>query len=237
MVNDMAKGKHKNKQKKYNIDRAIENLCDQFEDADSLKKDFAEVQKIIENKYFDFPKYFKETVAFTLYAKMIASTTIGKHHALRVLEGKEAKEIDKILGYTTNYPKTSADNTIRNPTQRNLKIVMGIDEAIEYRLKKFKTPWEEVTTNYRIDFNKHLTDSFELFGYHLEGIEEDSTSNDLSLNKRETKEQEHVVKVLLNGEPVFLHENATMFEFLKAVKERTEQRVSVTKMIETEIKL
>lgn len=233
----MAKGKYKNKRKKHNVDRWVEEVCGQFEDADSLKKDFAEVKKIIENRYFDFPKYFKETVAFTFYAKMIASTTIGKHHALRVLEKKEAKEIDKILGYTTNYPKVSADNTIKNPTQRNLKIVMGIDEAIEHRLKKYKTPWEEVTTNYRIDFNKHLIDSFELFGYHFEEDEEDTTQNDLPISKEETKEQEHVVKVLLNGEPVFLHENATMFEFLKAVKERTEQTVVVTRMIETEIEL
>lgn len=155
----MAKGKYKNKRKKYNIDRAIENLCDQFEDADSLKKDFAEAQKIIENRYFDFPKHFKETVAFTLYAKMIASTVIGKHYALRVLEGKEAKEIDKILGYTTSF------------------------------------------------------------------------------SEQKPKEQEKVVKVSLNGETVFLHESATMLEFLKAVKERTEQAVSVTKMIETEIEL
>lgn len=233
----MAKGKYKKKQKKYNIDRAIENLCNQFEDADSLKKDFAEVQKIIENRYFDFPKYFKETVAFTLYAKMIASTVIGKHYALRVLEGKEAKEIDKILGYTTNYPKVSADNTIKKPTQRNLKIVMGIDEALGRRLEKFKTPWEEVTTNYRIDFNKHLTDSFELFGYHFEEDEEHTSQNTLSFSEQKPKEQERIVKVSLNGETVFLHESATMFEFLKAVKERTGQSVSVTKMIETEIEL
>lgn len=68
-------------------------------------------------------------------------------------------------------------------------------------------------------------------------VEEAATPNDLPINKEETKEQEHVVKVLLNGEPVFLHEKATMLEFLKVVKERTEQAVSVTKMIETEIEL
>lgn len=232
----MAKGKYKKKRKKHNIDREIENVCDRFEDADSLKEDFAEAKKIIENRYFDFPKYFKETVAFAFYAKMIASTTIGMHYALRILEKKEAKEIDKVLGYTTNYPKVSADNTIKRPTQRNLKIVMGISEALSHRLKKFKTPWEEVTTNYRIDANKHLIDSFELFGYQFEEDEGDTTQSTLSFSEQKM-EEEGLVKVSLNGEVVFLDKNATMFEFLKAVKERTKQAVVVTKMIETEIEL
>lgn len=50
-------------------------------------------------------------------------------------------------------------------------------------------------------------------------------------------EQENVVKISLNGETLFLPQNATMFEFLKAVKTRTEQEVTVTRMIETEIEL
>ena len=229
----MAKGKYKKKRKKYQIDREIENVCNRFEDADALKKDFEEAKKIVENHYFDIPKYFKETVAFTFYAKMIASTAIGMHFALRVLENKEAKEIDKILGYTTNYPKASADNTIKRPTQRNLKILMGIIEALGHRLKKFRTPWEDVTTNYRIDVNKHIIDSFELFGYHFE---EETTQNTLSFSEQKA-EEEGLVKVSLNGEVVFLDKNATMFEFLKAVKERTEQTVTVTRMVETEIEL
>lgn len=229
----MAKGKYKNKRKKYQIDREIEDVCNRFEDADALKKDFAEAKKIVKNNYFDFPKHFKETVAFTFYAKMIASTAIGMHFALRVLENKEAKEVDEILGYTINYPKASADNTIKRPTQRNLKILMGIVEALGHRLKKFKTPWEDVTTNYRIDVNKHLIDSFELFGYHFE---EETTQNTLSFSEPKM-EEEGLVKVSLNGEVVFLDKNATMFEFLKAVKTRTEQEVTVTRMIETEIEL
>lgn len=229
----MAKGKYKKKRKKYQIDREIENVCNRFEDADALKKDFEEAKKIVENHYFDLPKHFKETVAFTFYAKMIASTAIGMHFALRVLENKEAKEIDEILGYTTNYPKASADNTIKRPTQRNLKILMGIIEALGNRLKKFRTPWEDVTTNYRIDVNKHIIDSFELFGYHFE---EETTQNTLSFSEQKV-EEEGLVKVSLNGEVVFLDKNATMFEFLKAVKERTKQTVTVTKMIETEIEL
>lgn len=229
----MAKGKYKKKRKKYQIDREIENVCNRFEDADDLKKDFEEAKKIVENHYFDLSKHFKETVAFTFYAKMIASTAIGMHFALRVLENKEAKEIDEILGYTTNYPKASADNTIKRPTQRNLKILMGIIEALGNRLKKFRTPWEDVTTNYRIDVNKHIIDSFELFGYHFE---EKTTQNTLSFCEQKV-EEEGVVKVSLNGEVVFLDKNATMFEFLKAVKERTKQTVTVTKMIETEIEL
>ena len=229
----MAKGKYKKKRKKYQIDREIENVCNRFEDADDLKKDFEEAKKIVENHYFDLPKHFKETVAFTFYAKMIASTAIGMHFALRVLENKEAKEIDEILGYTTNYPKASADNTIKRPTQRNLKILMGIIEALGNRLKKFRTPWEDVTTNYRIDVNKHIIDSFELFGYHFE---EETTQNTLSFSEQKM-EEEGLVKVSLNGEVVFLDKNATMFEFLKAVKERTEQTVTVTRMVETEIEL
>lgn len=237
----MAKGKYKNKRKKHNIDREIEDVCNRFEDAEALKKDFAEAKKVIENHYFDFPKYFKETVAFTFQAKMLGSVAISMHYALRALEGKEAKEIDKILGYTINYPKVSADNTIKKPTQRNLKILMGIIEAMGRRLKKYKTPWEEVVTNYRIDVNKHIIDSFELFGYVFEEnktvLKETEITNQNTASDQETLEQESVVKVLLNGEVVFLHENATMFEFLKAVKERTEQAVVVTKMMETEIEL
>lgn len=229
----MAKGKYKKKRKKYQIDREIEDVCNRFEDADALKKDFEEVKKIVENHYFDLPKHFKETVAFTFYAKMIASTAIGMHFALRVLENKEAKEIDEVLGYTTNYPKASADNTIKRPTQRNLKILMGIIEALGHRLKKFRTPWEDVTTNYRIDVNKHIIDSFELFGYHFE---EETTQNTLSFSEQKM-EEEGLVKVSLNGEVVFLDKNATMFDFLKAVKERTEQTVTVTRMVETEIEL
>lgn len=229
----MAKGKYKNKRKKYQIDREIEDVCNRFEDADALKKDFAEAKKIVKNNYFGFPKHFKETVAFTFYAKMIASTAIGMHFALRVLENKEAKEVDEILGYTINYPKVSADNTIKRPTQRNLKILMGIIEALGHRLKKFKTPWEDVTTNYRIDVNKHLIDSFELFGYHFE---EETTQNTLSFSEPKM-EEEGLVKVSLNGEVVFLDKNATMFEFLKAVKTRTGQEVTVTRMIETEVEL
>jgi hypothetical protein len=88
----MAKGKYKKRQKKYQIDREIENVCNRFEDADALKKDFEEAKKIVENHYFDLPKHFKETVAFTFYAKMIASTAIGMHFALRVLEKKKLKK-------------------------------------------------------------------------------------------------------------------------------------------------
>lgn len=237
----MEKGKYKKKRKKYQIDREIEDVCNRFEDADALKKDFEEVKKIVENHYFDLPKHFKETVAFTFYAKMIASTAIGMHFALRVLENKEAKEIDKILGYTTNYPKASADNTIKRPTQRNLKILMGIIETLGHRLKKFRTPWEDVTTNYRIDVNKHIIDSFELFGYHFEEnetvLEETEVTSQNTPSDQETLEQENVVKISLNGETLFLPQNATMFEFLKAVKTRTEQEVTVTRMIETEIEL
>lgn len=105
---------------------------------------------------------------------------------------------------------------------------MGIIEAMGHRLKKYKTPWEEVTTNYRIDVNKHLIDSFEMFGYNFE-------ENKTGLE--ETAEQEGVVKISLNGETLLLPQNATMFEFLKAVKTRTEQEVTVTRMIETEIEL
>lgn len=224
----MAKGKYKKKRKKYQIDREIEDVCNRFEDADALKKDFAEAKKVIENNYYDIPKHFKETVAFTFYAKMLAASANGMHFALRVLEGKEGREIDEILGYTNYYPRASADNTIKKPTQRNLKILMGIIEPMPHSLKKYKTPWEEVTTNYRIDVNKHLIDSFEMFGYNFE-------ENKTGLE--ETAEQEGVVKISLNGETLLLPQNATMFEFLKAVKTRTEQEVTVTRMIETEIEL
>lgn len=237
----MAKGKYKNKRKKYQIDREIEEVCNRFEDADALKKDFAEAKKVIDNNYFDFHKYFKETVAFTFYAKMLAATANGMHYALRVLEGKQAKEIDEILGYTINYPRVSADNTILKPTQRNLKILLGIIEAMGRRMKKHKTPWEEVTTNYRIDVNKHLIDSFEMFGYTFEDDEAVvKETEDVSQNTtigQEVMEQEAVVKVSLNGETLFLPQNATMLEFLKAVKTRTEQKVTVTRMIETEIEI
>lgn len=237
----MAKGKYKKRQKKYQIDREIENVCNRFEDADALKKDFEEAKKIVENHYFDLPKHFKETVAFTFYAKMIASTAIGMHFALSVLEKKEAKKIDEILGYTTNYPKASAENTIKRPTQRNLKILMGIIGALGHRLKKFRTPWEDVTTNYRIDVNKHIIDSFEMFGYTFEDDEAVvKETEDVSQNTtigQEVMEQEAVVKVSLNGETLFLPQNATMLEFLKAVKTRTEQKVTVTRMIETEIEI
>lgn len=237
----MAKGKYKKKRKKYQIDREIEDVCNRFEDADALKKDFAEAKKVFENHYFDFHKYFKETVAFTFYAKILGATSIGMHYALRILEGKEAKEIDKILGYTLNYPRVSADNAIKRPTQRNLKILMGIIESLGHGLKKFKTPWEEVITNYRIDVNKHIIDSFELFGYHFEDnqtvLEETEDISQNTTSGQEVMEQENVVKISLNGETLFLPQNATMFEFLKVVKTRTEQEVTVTRMIETKIEL
>lgn len=237
----MAKGKYKNKRKKYQIDREIEDVCNRFEDADALKKDFAEARKAFDNHYFDFYKFFKETVAFTFYAKMLASTFKGMHHALRVLEKKESREIDRILGYKTGYPRASADNVINRPTQRNLKILLGIIEAIGHRLNKFETPWGEVVTNYRIDVNKHIIDSFELFGYHFEEnetvLEEMEVTSQNTASDQETLEQENVVKISLNGETLFLPQNASMFEFLKAVKTRTEQEVTVTRMIETEIEL
>ena len=237
----MAKGKYKNKRKKHLIDREIEDVCNRFEDAEALKKDFAEARKVFDNHYFDFHKFFKETVAFTFYAKMIASTFKGMHHALRVLEKKESREIDRILGYKTGYPRASADNVINRPTQRNLKILLGIIEAIRHRLNKFETPWGEVVTNYRIDVNKHMIDSFELFGYHFEEnetvSEETEVTSQNTPSDQETLEQENVVKISLNGETLFLPQNASMFEFLKAVKTRTEQEVTVTRMIETEIEL
>lgn len=61
--------------------------------------------------------------------------------------------------------------------------------------------------------------------------------DDSKNEEQETREQENVVKISLNGETLLLPQNATMFEFLKAVKTRTEQEVTVTRMIETEIEL
>lgn len=213
----------------------IENICNQFEDADTLKADFFEANEIITNKYLYFPEYFKKTVAFTFYAKLLASTTIAKHHALRVLSRKEAREVDKLLGFTLNYPKVSSDNTMKNPTKRNLAILMQISEELDSKLGEFKKHWEDVPINYRIDVKKHLIDSFKSFGYNVENLKKDIISNELSVSKQESKES--VIKVSINGETVFMPENATMIEFIKEIKMKTGHQVVVTKVIETEIEL
>lgn len=215
----------------------IEKICNQFEDADTLKADFFEANEIITNKYLYFHEHFKKTVAFTFYAKLLASTTIAKHRSLRKLWKKEAWEVDKLLGFSKNYPRVSSDNTMKNPTKRNLTILTQIAETLDSKLGEFKTHWEDVPINYRIDVRKHLIDSFELFGYNVEDLKKDATSNDLSIIKQESKEQESVVKVSINGETVFMHENATMLEFIKEIKMKTGHQVVVTKVIETEVEL
>lgn len=213
----------------------IEKICNQFEDAEKLKTEFFEANKIITNKYLYFPEHFKKTVAFTFYAKLFASTTIAKHRALRILSRKEAREVDELLGFTLNYPRVSSDNTMKNPTKRNLTILMNIAESLDSKLGEFKTHWEDVPINYRIDVKKHLIDSFKLFGYNVENLKKDTTSNELSVSKQESKES--VVKVSINGETVFMHENATMLEFIKEIKTKTGHQVVVTKVIETEVEL
>lgn len=231
----MAKGKYKNKRKtNYPIYsnvanevflRRLEEYPEEYTRAylklcrDSVKDIAAFFKK--------FPKKFDNTLPYILFAKQFANLSIAMLSSIRREAGKTAAQVDEELGYTTGYPYASFANTFKKPTNRNLKITFQIWLVLSNYAENFNLNWEFALNDCRIeDPNEQFDDAIRLANLG------DSKNED-----QETMEQEGVVKISLNGETLFLPQNATMFEFLKAVKTRTEQEVTVTRMIETEIEL
>lgn len=231
----MAKGKYKNKRKtNYPIYsnvvnevflRRLEEYPEEYTRAylklcrDSVKDIAAFFKK--------FPKKFDNTLPYILFAKQFANLSIAMLSYIRRELGKTAAQVDEELGYTTGYPYASFANTFKKPTNRNLKITFQIWLAMSNYAENCNLKWDFTLNDCRIEGpNEQFDDAILLANLG------DSKNED-----QETMEQEGVVKISLNGETLFLPQNATMFEFLKAVKTRTEQEVTVTRMIETEIEL
>lgn len=231
----MAKGKYKNKRKtNYPIYsnvanevflRRLEEYPEEYTRAylklcrDSVKDIAAFLKK--------FPKKFDNTLPYILFAKQFANLSVAMLSYIRRELGKTAAQVDEELGYTTGYPYASFANTFKKPTNRNLKITFQIWLAMSNYAENCDLKWDFALNDCRIEGpNEQFDDAILLANLG------DSKNED-----QETMEQEGVVKISLNGETLFLPQNATMFEFLKAVKTRTEQEVTVTRMIETEIEL
>ena len=174
-----------------------------------------------------FPKKFDNTLPYILFAKQFANLSIAMLSSIRREAGKTAAQVDEELGYTTGYPYASFANTFKKPTNRNLKITFQVWLVLSNYAEKCNLTWDFVLNDCRIeDPNEQFDDALLL-----------ANLDDPKNEDQETMEQEGVVKISLNGETLFLPQNASMFEFLKAVKTRTEQEVTVTRMIETEIEL
>ncbi len=177
--------------------------------------------------YDKFPKKFDNTLPYILFAKQFADMSIAMLSYIRRELGKTAAQVDEELGYTIGYPYASLANTFKKPTNRNLKITFRVWLVMRNYVKKYNLKWDFALNDPRIeDPNEQFDDAVLL-----------ANLDDSKNEEQETMEQEHVVKISLNGEMLLLPQNATMFEFLKAVKTRTEQEVTVTRMIETEIEL
>lgn len=228
----MAKGKYKNKRKINCPNVANEVFLRRLKDypeeytrvylklcRDSVK-DFA--------AFFDkFPKKFDNTLPYILFAKQFADMSIAMLSYIRRKLGKTAAQVDEELGYTIGYPYASLANTFKKPTNRNLKITFRVWLVMRNYVKKYNLKWDFALNDPRIENPNEQFDDAVLL----------ANLDDSKKESQETMEQENVVKISLNGETLFLPQNASMFEFLKAVKTRTEQTVSVTKMIETEVEL
>lgn len=231
----MAKGKYKKKRKtNYPIYSNVANevfLRRLEEYPEEYTREYLKLcgdsVKDIAAFFKKFPKKFDNTLPYILFAKQFANLSIAMLSYIRRELGKTAAQVDEELGYTTGYPYASFANTFKKPTNRNLKITFQIWLAMSNYAENCNLKWDFTLNDCRIEGpNEQFDDAILLANLG------DSKNED-----QETMEQEGVVKISLNGETLFLPQNATMFEFLKAVKTRTEQEVTVTRMIETEIEL
>lgn len=231
----MAKGKYKKKRKtNYPIYSNVANevfLRRLEEYPEEYTREYLKLcrdsVKDIAAFFKKFPKKFDNTLPHILFAKQFANLSIAMLSYIRRELGKTAAQVDEELEYTVGYPYASFANTFKKPTNRNLKITFQIWLVMSKYAENYNLKWDFVLNDCRIEDPNEQFDNAVLL----------ANLDDPKNEDQETMEQENVIKISLNGETLFLSQNATMFEFLKAVKERTEQTVTVTRMVETEIEL